>query len=322
MIELLPKIQKTKIYDLKEVSSNDYFNSLNDKLVKIRDSKTYKSIKNKIKNGNEKEKKNKEEEKLSNSKILLLHLAIYEDIYNELQSKKNKSKNIPLIEDNIINKLNELTLEKLPAECYYMYIKLMYFIIQYFKIEYSIDYKEQMFKILLNESFFDYEIKIEVITYLIENDNDYSYKCLSNELLLNLMNIVFYIILPVKLKDQNQNLLDFIKYCINNENIFILPYTIEFLIDMIFYHLLTDKISKDISNISNFNKFIRYFSEIIRIIKTNKKLFLSKFLIGKIIFLLFLFRNQIQKRKKEIFENEKLEKTEKKKKEKIIKKKK
>ena len=38
-----------------------------------------------------------------------------------------------------------------------------------------------MFKILLNESFFDYEIKIEVITYLIENDNDYSYKCLSNE---------------------------------------------------------------------------------------------------------------------------------------------
>ena len=38
-----------------------------------------------------------------------------------------------------------------------------------------------MFKILLNDSFFDYEIKIEVITYLIENDNDYSYKCLSNE---------------------------------------------------------------------------------------------------------------------------------------------
>ncbi len=64
-----------------------------------------------------------------------------------------------------------------------MYIKLKYFIIQYFKIEYSIDYKEQMFKILL--SFFDYEIKIEVINYLIETDNDYSYKCLSNELLLN-----------------------------------------------------------------------------------------------------------------------------------------
>ncbi len=40
-----------------------------------------------------------------------------------------------------------------------------------------------MFKILL--SFFDYEIKIEVINYLIETDNDYSYKCLSNELLLN-----------------------------------------------------------------------------------------------------------------------------------------
>ena len=36
------------------------------------------------------------------------------------------------------------------------------------------------------------------------------------------MNIVFYIILPVKLKDKNQNLLDFIKSSINYENIFIL----------------------------------------------------------------------------------------------------
>ena len=33
----------------------------------------------------------------------------------------------------------------------------------------------------------------------------------------------------------------------------------------IFYHLLTIKISKDISNISNFNEFIGYFSEIIRL---------------------------------------------------------
>ncbi len=59
-----------------------------------------------------------------------------------------------------------------------MYIKIMYFLIEYFKIEYSICYKEQMFKILLNESFFNHEIKIEVITYLIENDNHYSYKSL------------------------------------------------------------------------------------------------------------------------------------------------
>ena len=51
--------------------------------------------------------------------------------------------------------------------------------------------------------FFWLWIKIEVITYLIENDNDYWYKCLSNELLLNWTNIVFYIILPVELKDQN-----------------------------------------------------------------------------------------------------------------------
>ena len=51
------------------------------------------------------------------------------------------------------------------------------------------------------------------------------------------MKIVFYIILPVQLKDQNKNLLDFIKYCINYENTLILSYTIEFLIDMIFYHL-------------------------------------------------------------------------------------
>ena len=36
------------------------------------------------------------------------------------------------------------------------------------------------------------------------------------------MNIVFYIFFPVKLKDKNQNLLDFIKYYINYENIFIL----------------------------------------------------------------------------------------------------
>ena len=36
------------------------------------------------------------------------------------------------------------------------------------------------------------------------------------------MDIVFYIILPVQLKDKNQNLLDFIKYYINYENIFIL----------------------------------------------------------------------------------------------------
>ena len=62
MIELLPKIQKTKIYVIKEESSNDYFNSLKDKLAKIRESKIYKSIKNKIKKGNEKEKKTKEEE--------------------------------------------------------------------------------------------------------------------------------------------------------------------------------------------------------------------------------------------------------------------
>ena len=40
-----------------------------------------------------------------------------------------------------------------------------------------------MFKILL--SFFDYEIKLEVINYLIETGGGYSYKCLSNELLLN-----------------------------------------------------------------------------------------------------------------------------------------
>ena len=100
MIELLPKIQKTKIYVLKEESSNDYFNSLKDNLEKIRESKIYKSIKNKIKKGNEKEKKTKEEEeKLSNSKILLLHLAIYEEIYNELLSKKNK-----LLKENLVSK--------------------------------------------------------------------------------------------------------------------------------------------------------------------------------------------------------------------------
>ncbi len=89
MIEFLPKNEKTKMYELKEETSNDYFNSLKDKLVKIRESKTYKSIKNKIKNGNEKEKKNKEEEeKLSNSKILLLLLTVYEDINNKLLLKK------------------------------------------------------------------------------------------------------------------------------------------------------------------------------------------------------------------------------------------
>ena len=49
-------------------------------------------------------------------------------------------------------------------------------------------------------------------------------------LLLNLMNIVFYIILQIKLKDQNQIFLILLN--MNNENIFILPYTIEFLIDM------------------------------------------------------------------------------------------
>ena len=146
-IELLPKIQKTKIYVIKEESSNDYFNSLKDKLEKISESKIFKSIKNKIKKGNEKEKKTKEEEeKLSNSKILLLHLAIYEEIYNELLSKKNKSKNIPSIEDNIIKKFNELTLEKLPPECYYMYIKLKYFIIQYFKIEFQLNIKIKCLK--------------------------------------------------------------------------------------------------------------------------------------------------------------------------------
>ena len=42
MIELLPKIQKTKIYVIKEESSNDYFNSLKDQLAKIRESKIYK----------------------------------------------------------------------------------------------------------------------------------------------------------------------------------------------------------------------------------------------------------------------------------------
>ncbi len=57
------KFLKTKIYELKEESSNDYFNSLKDKLVKIRESKIYKSINNKIKKGNEKKKKKKEEEK-------------------------------------------------------------------------------------------------------------------------------------------------------------------------------------------------------------------------------------------------------------------
>ena len=308
---LIPNIRKSKIYSSDESGAKNFFITLEDNTKKIIESKKYKEAKKLAKKENNKKKVIKEEE-LSDLETLWFHLSIYKEIYNELESKKPNS-----IEEKLLNEIEDLTVKQLPLECYYMYIKLMFFIIKYCKIENLKKYIEQMYSILLSDSFFAYEYGIEVITFLIENDYDNCYKSLSNEEIIKLINIVFYIILPQKLSEQNNNLLDFIKYCIDTLNIFILPYTIEFLIDTIFYHLLTNKISpgenteineKESGNklndnntgISQFNKFLRYFLGIIFLIKKNKKLSISKFLIGKIIFLLFLFKHQIHLKKEKI----------------------
>ena len=308
---VIPNIRKSKIYSSDESGAKNFFITLEDNTKKIIESKKYKEAKKLAKKENNKKKVIKEEE-LSDLETLWFHLSIYKEIYNELESKKPNS-----IEEKLLNEIEDLTVKQLPLECYYMYIKLMFFIIKYCKIENLKKYIEQMYSILLSDSFFAYEYGIEVITFLIENDYDNCYKSLSNEEIIKLINIVFYIILPQKLSEQNNNLLDFIKYCIDTLNIFILPYTIEFLIDTIFYHLLTNKISpgenteineKESGNklndnntgISQFNKFLRYFLGIIFLIKKNKKLSISKFLIGKIIFLLFLFKHQIHLKKVKI----------------------
>ncbi len=330
---LIPNIRKSKIYSPDEEAAMNFSTILEEKTREIIESKKYKEAKKLAKKENEK-KKNKiiKEEELSDSEILWYHLSIYKEIYNELESKKPN-----IIEETLLKEIEDLTAKQLPPECYYMYIQLMFFIIKYCKIDNLQYYIEQMYSILLCDSFLAYEYEIQIITFLIENDYDNCYKNLSNEEIIKLINIVFYIILPEKLSEQNNNILEFIKYCIESLNIFILPYTIEFLIDTIFYHLLTNKISPgeniglnneksenklngNNSGISQFNKFIRYFLGIIFFIKKNKKLSISKFLIGKIIFLLFLFKHQIHLKKEEIQQNEKAKNTEKEKEKENIKK--
>ncbi len=328
----IPNIRKSKIYSQDEKAAQNFFETLKEKTKVIIESKKYKEAKKLAKKENEKKKKVIKDEELSDSEILWFHLSIYYEIYNELKLKK-----INIIDNKLLQTIEDLTAKQLPPECYYVYIKLMFFIIKYCRIENLKNCIEKMYSILLCDSFLAYEYEIKVITFLIENDYDKCYENLSNEEIIKLINIVFYIILPEKLSEQNNNLLEFIKYCIDSLNIFILPYTIEFLIDTIFYHLLSNKISPtkktelnniqsenelndNNSGISQFNKFIRYFLEIIFFIKKNKKLSISKFLIGKIIFLLFLFKHQIHLKKQEIQQNEKVKNNEKKREKENIKK--
>ncbi len=297
ILELLPPLPKKKIILSQNNYNNDYesfFINLKSKSEMIKTTQLYKDIEKFLKKNNQELKKNiiKEFKILNNNDLLMFHLDQYISIYNILEKipndKNNKTKSF---KEEYLLKINSLSQYDLPFECYFIYIYLMRKIFANFKVEKNDFYKEKMLEILLDDSYIFYNLKINYITDII-NEN---FNGLSNDnqpLILKFLNILIFFILP---KNQSNNVLKNIYLCLNKLKISFLPYTSDFMLNILFYNLLNfynnnDK-EQDENKSDKFARILKFYSNILKLLIKNKKIYLSTFEIGKIFISLFIIKN-------------------------------
>jgi len=298
ILELLPPLPKKKIILSQNYYNIDYegfFINLKSQTEMIKNTQLYKDIEKYLKKKNQDLKKNiiKQFNNINNNDLLKFHIEQYINIYNILEKIVNdKNNKIKIFKEEFLLKINTLSQNDLPFECYFIYIHLMRKILSNFKIEKSDFYKEKMIEILLDDSYIFYNVKINYITDII-NDN---FKGISNDnqsLILKFLNVLIFLILP---KNQSKNVLKNIYLCMNKLIIPFLPYTFDFMLNILIYNLLNyynndDNNQEEENKSDKFARILKYFSDIIKLFIKNKKIFLSRIVIGKIFILLFIIKN-------------------------------
>ncbi len=297
ILELLPPLPKRKIILSHNNNNNDYesfFIHLKSQSEKIKTTQLYKDIEKFLKKTNQDLKKNiiKELNNLNNTDLLMFHLEQYINIYNILEKipndKNNKNK---IFKEEYLLKINSLSQKDLSFECYFIYIYLMKKIFSNFKVEKSDFYKEKMIEILLDDSYIFYNLKINYINDII-NENFKGFSDDNQPLILKFLNVLLFLILP---KNQSKNVLNNIYLCMNKLKIPFLPITFDFMLNILFYNLLNFFNNNDNEQSENksdkFARILKYFSDILKLLIKTKKIYLSRFVIGKIIISLFIIKN-------------------------------
>ena len=303
LLNLYPSIPKKKIFlvaqNEHEEDYSNYLSNLKKRTESIKNTQLYQYIQKYMKKSNNESMKeiiNEIQNNVNNDQILILHLDAFINILNIIEKlpkndinyeKKLKTR---IFKENYLKIIFTLSNNDLPFDCYLIFILLMKNILSFFQIENSQFYKEKMISVLLDDIFIFYNLKISIITDIVKDDfAGFTFEK-SKELILKFLNVLIFLILP---KNQNINILNNIYLSIDKLNSQILPYTFEFMVDILFYYILYFANEKELyENKSNyFLIMFKYFSNIIKLLRRKNLIYLSRFNIGKILVLVFITKS-------------------------------
>jgi hypothetical protein len=237
-------VQKINEY-LKEI---DNYNKKKDKNKEIKKKSINKEIdilKNKIKNFHVefeiKEKKEKKGEKISKKhEYLLILYQIYKYLENKEGGKsfffKKENKEAIYDCDFIVENLKSITIEYFSFEFYYMYIKIIKYIIKKLNPNIAINYCSDICCILFKENYNYFKQKNNMINILCKNPES-----LSNLDIKDISKIIEYLVYDVIIIELKKNELNSLvvlldayikKMKVKNDEDLIIPYTFEYIFDL------------------------------------------------------------------------------------------
>ena len=295
-------VQKINDY-LKEIDNINKKKDKNKEIKKKQINKEIDILKNKIKNIHVefefKEKKEKKGEKLSKKyEYLLILYQIYKYLNNKEGGKsfffKKENKDAIYDCDFIVEKLKPITIEYFSFEFYYMYIKIIKFIIKKLNPNIAINYCSDICCILFKKNYNYLKQKTNMINTLCKNIENFSN--VNIKYISQIIEYLVYDVMLIDLKTLELNslitLLDAYIKKLNNNNDdleIIIPYTFEYIFDLFCIFILKlncqfeynlnfqNQIEKIITNINLLYKFLKLICD------SNLFKNLSKINFGKLI---------------------------------------